>query len=182
MEYATSVRVGPRNSLLLTAIIVGCLLGPGRSQRIRYCAGDGQAAVIFRTDNTGTITDGAVDTGMGVYKPHTDCKWVIKPIINEQVFRTPKANLRREVLSPITPWCCAFDADLALTSPPPASQLDPVNHRVVLHFEYLNIEAGFDFLTVISALLTLVAYLWVSGCISLIHLPCTGGFPNKRGR
>jgi len=70
-----------------------------------YCRG-----VRFISENEGTITDGAVDTGMGVYHSNTDCKWVIKPTINEEK--------------------------------------DENKRRVVLHFEYLSVEAGFDFVWV----------------------------------
>ena len=45
-----------------------------------YCSG-----VKFLSENAGVITDGAIDTGMGVYHANTDCKWVIKPAINEVV-------------------------------------------------------------------------------------------------
>ena len=71
-------------ALLAMMALAVSLIGPARGQRIKYCSADGQAAVIFLSDNAGTFTDGAVDTGMGVYKPYTDCKWVIKPVINEQ--------------------------------------------------------------------------------------------------
>jgi len=80
---ASTVRA--RSVLLAVVALAASLIGPARGQRVEYCSGDGQSAVIFLSDDTGTFSDGAVDTGMGVYKPHTDCKWVIKPVINEQV-------------------------------------------------------------------------------------------------
>ena len=60
------------------------LLGEGAL--VKYCSG-----VKFLSDDQGVITDGAVDTGMGVYRENTDCKWVIKPNINDQVPKTAQA-------------------------------------------------------------------------------------------
>merc|ERR1712159_162993 len=53
---------------------------------------------------------GAVDTGMGIYKEASNCKWLIKPAIN-----TNRA---------------------------------PSKKRVVLAFQYLTLEAGYDFVRV----------------------------------
>ena len=71
--------------LLAMGITLSVVEGAAGNGRATYCSGDGTTAVTFVSENEGEITDGAVDTGMGVYRHSTDCKWVIKPVINENV-------------------------------------------------------------------------------------------------
>jgi hypothetical protein len=94
--------------------LVLCLSGrPSRAQDddalIQYCA-DVDGGVQFINDNTGSFSDGAVDTGMGIYKENSNCKWIIKPTSND---------LRK-----------------------------PSLRRVVLSFQYISMEAGYDFVRV----------------------------------
>ena len=119
--------------LLVTGLVI-CLLGrPSQGagedddDLIQYCA-DIDGGVQFISDDVGSFSDGAVDTGMGIYKENSNCKWIIKPTINEQ----RKQSLKRCVAarpvrsSLIVVWRC----------------------RVVLSFQYLSMEAGYDFVRV----------------------------------
>ena len=81
----TFLRGRVRNILAFAAIIFAACISKTVGQRAQYCSGNGETAVIFLSDNEGKITDGAVDTGMGVYRALTDCKWVLQPISNEAV-------------------------------------------------------------------------------------------------
>jgi len=86
---ASSFRLGrhfrAKNIMFGTLLCLGFLTLIS-AQRIRYCdmVNSGEATVTFLSDNEGTFTDGAVDTGMGVYMKNSMCKWVLKPSINEE--------------------------------------------------------------------------------------------------